>query len=201
MKYNSIIKNTFIYLFLTVTFLLIHELAHCITAIIFGGEFRGIWLTSFVGFGKKSNKVSTFSVYAYTNYNNSILCYRCVKIAGSLTAILSASVVNYISKKKKNITVFLTTSNVIIYEVFYWAVSPLLKFGDAYQLLQSLKITNFIAILLFSLIFFLILTWISISLTSTLIKLLDSSYGKFNTYNPEKTKKLRENLKDRAYLL
>ncbi|MFX0187161.1 MAG: hypothetical protein ACFE8A_05440 [Candidatus Hodarchaeota archaeon] len=177
---------------MTAAFLLIHEIAHCITAIIFGGEFRGIWLTSFVGFGKKSNQVSTFSVYAYTNYNDSIVCYRCVKVAGSLTTILSASVVNYISKKKKNFIVFLTTSNVIFYEVFYWAVSPLLKFGDAYQLLQSLKITNLTAILLFSLIFFLVMTWLSISLTSTLLKLLDSSSGKFNAYDPKQTKKLRE---------
>ena len=156
--------------------MLIHELAHGITAIIFGGELKGIWLTSLFGFGEKSDDISAFTIYTYTSYNNSILCYRCVKIAGSLTAILSASVVNSISKKKKKFTVFLATSNVIYYELLYWAISPLLKFGDAHQLLQSLKITNSSAILLFSLTFFGVLICVSVILTKTLIKMLNSIY-------------------------
>ena len=170
MNYNHKIKDIFIYFFLAITFLLIHELGHCIAAIIFGGEIKGVWLNPFFGFGEKSNDISAFTLYTYTSYNNSILCYRCVKIAGSLTAILSASVVNSISKKKKKFTVFLATSNVIYYELLYWAISPLLKFGDAHQLLQSLKITNLSAILLFSLTFFGVLICVLVILTKTFKK-------------------------------
>ena len=171
MRHKNIIKSFFIYFLLIFTFLLIHELAHGITAIIFGGEFKGIWLTSYFGFGEKSNDVSAFAFYTCTSYNNSILCYSSVKITGSLISIIFASIVNYNSRKKRNSTVFLATYNAIFYEILYWALSPLLKFGDAYQLLQSLKITNLIEILVFSLILFMVLTFISISFTKTYKKL------------------------------
>ena len=174
MKFWHIIKSCCIYLFLTISFMLIHELAHGITAIIFGGEFKGLWLTSYIGFGKKSDDVSTFTFYTYTSYNNSILCYRCVKIAGSLTAILSALIVNFISKKKKNSIVFLTTYSIILSELFYWSVSPLLKFGDAYQLLNSLGIIDLFEILIFSLMCFLILIYTLLSLIKTYKKLFFS---------------------------
>ncbi|MFX1393622.1 MAG: hypothetical protein ACFFAH_08605 [Promethearchaeota archaeon] len=157
-------------------FILLHELAHGITAIIFGGKFKGLWLTSYIGFGKKSNDISAFAFYTYTSYNNNLLCYRSVKIAGSLTAISSASVINYISKKKKNLTLFLATSNVIYYELVYWIISPILKYGDAYQLLYSLKITNLNTLILFSLILFAIFICISIVLIKSFMKLLTSIY-------------------------
>ena len=176
MRHKNIIKSFFIYFLLIFTFLLIHELAHGITAIIFGGEFKGIWLTSYFGFGEKSNDVNAFAFYTYTSYNDSILCYRCVKIAGSLTAILSALIVNYYSKKEKNITFFLASSNVIYYELSYWALSPLLKFGDAYQLLQSLEITNSNAILIFLLTFLILTIYILVLFTKSLIIILSRSY-------------------------
>ena len=176
MIYGNYIKTILIYFLTIFTFMLIHELAHGITAIIFGGELKGIWLTSYLGFGKRSNDVSAFTFYTYTSYNDSILCYRCVKIAGSLTAILSALIVNYYSKKEKNITFFLASSNVIYYELSYWALSPLLKYGDAYQLLQSFNIEHSNLIFLFSLTFLVILISISVYFSKTLIKLLQFSY-------------------------
>lgn len=171
MIYKNTIKSCFLYFLLIFTFLLLHELAHGITAIIFGGEFKGIWLTSYFGFGEKTDNASAFAFYTCTDYNNSILCYRCVKVAGSLTAILSALIVNYISRKKKNSIVFLATYTVIFSEILYWTLSPLLNFGDAYQLLQPLKITNSVGILSFSLILFIILTYISLSFTIAYKKL------------------------------
>ena len=175
-KYFIVIKNVIFFLSIIFMFILIHELAHGITALIFGGEFKGLWLTSYIGFGKKSDDISASAFYTYTSYNNSFLCYRSVKIAGSLTAVLSASVINYISKKKKNITLFLATSNVIYYELLYCVISPLLKYGDAYQLLQSLEITNSNTLLLFSLVLFGVFICISIVLTKTFLKLLTSIY-------------------------
>lgn len=176
MIYSNVIKTILIYFLTIFTFMLIHELAHGITAIIFGGELKGIWLTSFLGFGKKSNDVSAFTFYTYTSYNDSILCYRSVKIAGSLTAVLSALIVNYYSKKENKITFFLASSNVIYYELSYWALSPLLKYGDAYQLLQSFNSEYSNLNLLFSLTFVVLLICISVYFSKTLIKLLQFSY-------------------------
>lgn len=176
MRHENIIKSFFIYFLLIFAFLLIHELAHGLTAIIFGGKLKGFWFTSFFGFGEKSDNASAFTFCTYTSYNNSILCYRCVKIAGSLISIISASILNYISQKKKNSTVFLATYTIILYEILYWALSPLLKFGDAYQLLQSLKITNSNAILIFSLTFLIITIYILVLFTKSLIIILSRSY-------------------------
>ncbi|MFX1393621.1 MAG: hypothetical protein ACFFAH_08600 [Promethearchaeota archaeon] len=151
--------------------MLIHELAHGITAIIFGGEFKGLWITTYFGFGEKSEEVSNFAFYTYTSYNNNLLCYICVKIAGSLTAILSALVINFISKRKKSFIVSLTSYVIIFYELIYWTLSPLIKFGDAYQLLQSLGIKDLFEILLFSLICFLLSIYTLLSLIKTYKKL------------------------------
>ena len=137
-------------------------MAHGIIAIIFGGEFKGIWITSYFGFGQKGKNVEEFQVYSLTSYNDSILCYRCVKIAGSLTSLICASLVNYFSQKKKNLPIFVATWSVMLYEIYYWIISPLIKFGDAYQLLQSIEVKNLTVTLFFSLAFFILLICVNI---------------------------------------
>ncbi|TFG07072.1 MAG: hypothetical protein EU539_06010 [Promethearchaeota archaeon] len=159
-------------------FLIIHELAHGVTALMFGGELKGIWFSSFFGFGQKSNGVNCFTFYTYTTYNDNILCYRCVKIAGSFAAIISAFLINRISKKRKNLTIYLVSSNAIYIEILYWAISPLIKNGDAYQLLQSFKLVNITISLIFSLIFFMALILLFINLTTTYVEMFLPSMGR-----------------------
>ena len=151
-------------------------MAHGITAIIFGGEFKGIWITSYFGFGQKGKNIANHQIYTYTSYNNSILCYRCVKIAGSLTSVICAILINYYSQKKKNLSVFLATWAAMVYEIYYCMISPIIRFGDAYQLLQSIEGINFVVILFFSLTFFLLLICVNIISFKKLLRMLENMY-------------------------
>ncbi len=161
---------------LLIVFIILHEMAHGITAIIFGGEFKGIWITSYFGFGQKGKNVENYQIYSYSSYNYSILCYRSVKIAGSLTSVICASLVNYNSQKKRNLSVFLVTWAVMIYEIYYWMISPIIRFGDAYQLLQSMEGMNLTVILFFSLAFFILLICVNIISIKKLLRMLENMY-------------------------
>jgi len=172
LNYRRIITSPIFYLSLIIFFIFLHEIAHGITAIIFGGEFKGIWLTAYVGYGKKADVSDNFRIYTYTYYNDSLLCYRAVKVAGSLTAASTATVLNYISRKKRNLVVFQSTLVVIIYELVYWAISPMIKFGDGYQFLQSFEGMTYSIMTLISLIFFVIFISVSILLTKSFITML-----------------------------
>ncbi|MFX1259274.1 MAG: hypothetical protein ACFFAN_15575 [Promethearchaeota archaeon] len=176
MKFISLLKSIAIYIGLIIGFVILHELAHGLTAIAFGGELKGIWITSYFGWGEKADNIDDFQIYSYTSYNDSIFAYRAVKVAGSLVSVICASLVNYLSQKKENLPAFVATWAVMVYETLYWAISPLIKFGDAYQLLQSIEGINLSFIFFFSLTFFILLICICIILFKKLINMLENIY-------------------------
>lgn len=175
-NFRIIIKNFFIYIGLIIAFATLHEIAHGVTAIISGGEWQGIWLTSYVGWGRKSSNVQDYNFYTYTTYSG-ILSYRCVKIAGSLVALICALLLNQIAVKKQNTTAFSASWTIITEELLYWTISPLLKFGDAYQLLLSFEKMNQITIFTFCLIFFLLLIFSIFVFYKRLLKIVDDIYN------------------------
>ncbi len=64
----------------------------------------------------------------------------------------------------------------MLYEIYYWIISPIIKFGDGYQLLQSIEGKNLTVTLFFSLTFSILLICVIIISYKKLLRMLENMY-------------------------
>ncbi len=144
-SYLSLLKRfilvSFGFIIILVVSTFVHELSHVITAILLGNEFVSFSLSildSFLGISLDVN----------INFNNlNTISY--VIISGSIGSYLFSLILFYISLKKLNLILFSGSMVVLVYEPFYWGISPYIKHGDSYILYNILKINNFYLISIF----------------------------------------------------
>jgi hypothetical protein len=139
----------YIILFIPIVYIFtwIHELGHVLGAVLSGNESYKIVINILSG-GE-----------AHMIYHNHYGAWAVFIMGSLLTLILIVPFLVY-TFKKKNIWVLSIVYMIIAKEIFYWGVSPLINYGDAYLLIQWAKWCNLniliIIIKILSFMFFII---------------------------------------------
>lgn len=125
-KWSRIVAEIFLYVMIVIFSIYFHELSHCFMCEIFGGKCYGI------GFNWNE-------FYAYARIGcNDIICRRVTLIAGSFLNIFLMSIIALIGNKKKILSIYIAGYSMIMGDFFYWGLSPLIGFGDAHMLLDTM---------------------------------------------------------------
>lgn len=143
MKPKEILLDTlkvFIFIFLLVFFVIIHEVGHCLSITLTGGEC--------IGYGFDGAKAWT-TIRWYTKGQ-----FLIAVVAGSALSLSIAIILGTIFKRLDFKTGVHACCLSMISEIMYWLVSPIIQFGDAYMFFTAIGYTGWIAYYIFMLIIF-----------------------------------------------
>ena len=110
---------------------MVHEFSHVIAIILTGNEWNGF-------IADLTNIVCMKTDVKYNDKD----AIPIIMIAGSLGSIIFCSIVISISIKFKNLYLLSFSFLQVIGEFFYWGISPIIEFGDAYIMYTFLKFKN-----------------------------------------------------------
>lgn len=110
--------------------IMVHEFSHVIVIILTGNEWTGIVFN-----------LAKMDIAVEIIYNN-IEAIPIIRVAGSTGSILICLIVVCISIKFKNLYFSFFSSCKIVAEFVYWGISPIIEFGDAYNMYKFLEFEN-----------------------------------------------------------
>ena len=115
-------------------FSFIHELGHFIFIIITNTEFyRFEFMSGDSGF-------LTFGIY-HNSASNSIKAVM-ISFGGIFLTFITLLIPLYISIKRRNLTFSVPILFYLLSELFYFGLSPLIRYGDSFNILTALNISN-----------------------------------------------------------
>jgi len=182
---NKIVQKFYLFLFLTPIYLLslqlIHELFHCLTAILTGNEVISIYYIF-----EKNEGLGSLVAIVKINFINPEYKWL-ISLSGSLGSVILAGIISYIGIKKRSGFLIFNNAMILSMEFMYWGYYPFIKWGDPYIFYKLVGIKNYIPL---SAIFFICVIAIFVVFFHFLYKSfeinLEVYYNEKNKINLEK---------------
>lgn len=154
--------NGFLFIIVILIHIIIHELGHCLIAMYFGNYCGGI---SFEGGHFKTDILLC---------SDAIEEIRIILIFGHIFGLLFSTIITVVGWVKNDELLYVSGMVCMSMELFYLAISPIIKVGDMYSLLLTFNYKNYV---LYSITMFLLMGYVLFKLVRGFIKLVKKNYG------------------------